>query len=132
MTIEEKLKDLIQERYSSIREFTLKIDMSYSTFDSILRRGIQNATVSNILKICDALHISADALANGEIVPLYKSRPGKEEPQDVAEILALAKQQLLSNKALMFNGKPADEESIQSILSAMEIGIEMAKRKGKQ
>jgi DNA-binding Xre family transcriptional regulator len=132
MTIEEKLKDLILERYSSIREFTIKIDMSYSTVDSILKRGIQNATISNILKICDALHISADALANGEIVPLYKKHPSKEEPQDVADILAFAKQQLLSNKALMFNGKPADEESIQSILSAMEVGIEIAKRKGKQ
>ena len=132
MTTEDKLKSLILERYSSIREFTLKISMSYSTFDSILKRGIQNATVSNIIKICDALHISADALANGEIVSVYKTDPVKEEPQDVADILAAAKQQLLSNKALMFNGKPADEESIQSILAAMEVGIELAKRKGKK
>ena len=132
MTIEDKLKSLIIERYSSIREFTLKISMSYSTFDSILKRGIQNATVSNIIKICDALHISADALANGEIESVYKTDPVKEEPQDVADILAAAKQQLLSNKALMFNGKPADEESIQSILAAMEVGIELAKRKGKK
>ena len=132
MTIEDKLKSLILERYSSIRETTLKISMSHSTFDSILKRGIQNATVSNIIKICDALHISADALANGEIVSVYKTDPVKEEPQDVADILAAAKQQLLSNKALMFNGKPADEESIQSILAAMEVGIELAKRKGKK
>ena len=29
----------------------------------------------------------------------------------------------------MFNGKPADAESINSILEAMEIGMEIAKRK---
>lgn len=32
----------------------------------------------------------------------------------------------------MFNGKPADEESIQSILSAMEVGIALANKKNKK
>lgn len=131
MTTEEKLKELILSRYSSLREFTIDIGIAYSTFDSILRRGIQNATITNILKICNALHISADALANGEIVPASTSYTDKSKPRDVADILEEAKQQLLSCDGLMFNGKPADQESINSILSAMEIGIELAKRKNK-
>ena len=32
----------------------------------------------------------------------------------------------------MFNGKPADEESIQSILDAMEVGMEIARRKSEK
>lgn len=130
MTIEKKLKDLILDQYSSIREFTIKIDMAYSTLDSIFKRGIQNATLSNILKICDALHISADALANGEIE--YTIDPVKKETHDISEILANTKRQLLTDHALMFNGKPADEESIQSILDAMEVGMEIAKRKAEK
>lgn len=130
MTIENKLKDLILDQYSSIREFTIKIDMAYSTLDSIFKRGIQNATLSNILKICDALHISADALANGEIE--YTVKPVEKETYDITEILANTKRQLLSDHALMFNGKPADEESIQSILDAMEIGMEIARRKAEK
>ena len=130
MTIENRLKDLILDQYNSIREFTIKIDMAYSTLNSIFTRGIQNATLSNILKICDALHISADALANGEIE--YTVKPIEKETHDITEILANTKRQLLSDHALMFNGKPADEESIQSILDAMEVGMEIAKRKAEK
>lgn len=130
MTIEKRLKDLILDRYSSIREFTIKIDMAYSTLDSIFKRGIQNATLSNILKICDALHISADALANGKIE--YTIDQAKKETHDISEILANTKRQLLTDHALMFNGKPADEESIQSILDAMEVGMEIARRKAEK
>lgn len=101
-----------------------------STLNSIFTRGIQNATISNILKICDELHISADALANGRIE--YSSRLPDEETRDINEILANTKRQLLTNHALIFNGKPADEESIQSIIDAMEIGMEIAKRKSEK
>lgn len=131
MTTEEKLKELILTRYNSLREFTLTIDIAYSTFDSIMRRGIQNATINNVIKICIALHISADALANGEIVPISPTET-KSKPRDVADILARTKRELLNNDGLMFNGKVADPDSIESILNAMEIGIEMAKRKNKK
>ena len=125
MTIEEKLKNLILDRYASIREFTININMAYSTLNSIFTRGIHNATLSNILKICDALQISADALAEGRIEHTSQAK----KPHDVADILANTKRQLLTDHALMFNGKPADEEAIQSILDAMEVGMEIARRK---
>ncbi|MGN0335632.1 MAG: hypothetical protein ACI4DV_08235 [Lachnospiraceae bacterium] len=129
MNIEDRLKSLILERYGSVREFTMSINMPYSTFDTILKRGIQNATVSNIIKICEALNISADALAKGEIVRVSKVSPSLERSQDVSEILKNTRELLLNYEGLMFNGKPADAESINSILEAMEIGMEIAKRK---
>lgn len=66
-TIENKLKELILTRNKSLREFTLKIGMPYSTFDTILKRGVDKANIINILKICNELDISADKLANGII-----------------------------------------------------------------
>lgn len=66
-TIENKLKELILTRNKSLREFTLKIGMPYSTFDTILKRGVDKANIINILKICNELNISADKLANGII-----------------------------------------------------------------
>ncbi|WP_427112394.1 helix-turn-helix domain-containing protein [Megasphaera sueciensis] len=68
MTIEEKLKNLILSKYKSIREFCISVDMPYSTIDSILRRGISKASIANIIKICRHFNISADALADEEIV----------------------------------------------------------------
>ena len=66
-TIENKLKDLILSKYKSLREFARKIEMPYSTFDTILKRGVGNANILNILKICNELNISADKLATGTL-----------------------------------------------------------------
>lgn len=74
-TTEELLKDLILSKYKSIREFTTSIDMPYSTFDSILKRGISNSNIANILKICSALNIDAEMLASGKIVNKTSSQP---------------------------------------------------------
>ena len=42
--------------------------MPNSTLDNIFRRGVLNSSVTNIIKICNALEISADELADGKIV----------------------------------------------------------------
>lgn len=70
-TSEDKLKNLILSKYKSIREFTTAVEMPYSTVDSIFKRGIRKASVDNLIKICDELSISADALVDGRIE--YKS-----------------------------------------------------------
>lgn len=126
MTTEEKLKDYILERYNSIREFSQDIDMSYSTLDSILRRGVANSSVVNVIKICKKLNISVDALSEGDIVPLtYK----KSSPRyfEVEDILADTKHQLIAG-GLTLDGRPADPKSIETIIQAMNIGEEMAKK----
>ena len=38
----------------------------------------------------------------------------------------------MSQEGLMFDGKPASPEAIDSILSAMQIGMEIAKKKNKE
>lgn len=58
--LEEKIKELIIEKYGSVRQFALKIDIPYTTIDSILKRGIDNSNVSNVIKMCKALGISVD------------------------------------------------------------------------
>lgn len=67
INVEESLKELILSKYKSLREFTIKIEMPYSTLDTILKRGVDKANIINILKICNELNISIDKLANGII-----------------------------------------------------------------
>ena len=127
MSTEDHLKELILCRYGSLNCFCEKTGIPNSTIGSILKRGVLNAKVENVITICNALNISADSLAEGKIVHNYDKPAPKT--QEVTDILEQVKLQLLDNEGLMFNGKPADQESINSILSAMEIGIEIAKRK---
>lgn len=68
MTIEEELKALVLTSYGSMREFSIVLNMPYSTLDSIFKRGVENASIGNIIKICCVLHISVDELAAGKIV----------------------------------------------------------------
>ena len=54
------------------------------------------------------------------------------DERDIAKILEQTKEQLLSQEGLMFDGDPASPEAINSILDAMQIGMEMAKKKNKE
>ena len=71
MTIEEQLKQMILNHSGSVNKFASEIGLPYSTVASILNRGVKNANVQNIIKVCQALGISADELANGRITTMW-------------------------------------------------------------
>ena len=128
MKIEEKLTELILSRYNSKREFTIAAGIPYTTLDSVLRRGIGNSSVDTIIKICHALHISADALAVGEIE--YRADPkATAESEDVIDIVNETKSRLTHIGTLTVNGKIVDIESVDPLIEALDIGYEMVKRK---
>lgn len=84
-------------------------------------------------KIADYFGVTVDYLMTG------KSPSEKEEmslthrdTRDIEKILDQTREQLLSQEGLMFDGDPASPEAIDSILSAMQIGMEMAKKKNKE
>ena len=66
--VENELKELILDRYGNLSEFCKKIDLPWTTLDSILKRGVDKANIRNILKITSELGIDVERLANGEIV----------------------------------------------------------------
>ena len=73
--VENELKELILDRYGNLSEFCKKIDLPWTTLDSILKRGVDKANIRNILKITSELGIDVERLANGEIV--YKEDESK-------------------------------------------------------
>lgn len=131
MTIEEKLKELILIHYHSIREFTIEIDIPYTTLDSIFRRGIGNSGVNNVIKICKALGISTDALADGEIVPIAAIQNTESKKREVVDILDEVKDRLIESDNLTLDGQPIGKAGIESIIDTLDVGIEIAKKKNK-
>lgn len=63
--LEDKLKKRIINEYGSLKAFTDKIDMPWTTLDSILKRGVGKANITNILKITAELNLDAESLADG-------------------------------------------------------------------
>ena len=69
MTIEEQLKNEILNNYKSIRAFTQKIDIPYSTLDTIFKRGIGGAGVNTVLKIFNELSLDIESIDKGVLTP---------------------------------------------------------------
>ena len=68
-TIEEKLKKEILKNHKNLAAFCTEIDMPWTTLDSILKRGIAKASITNVLKITNGLGIDAESLLDNLIVP---------------------------------------------------------------
>lgn len=58
----ELLKKLINETGLSVKAFSQKADLPYSTLRSMLDRGIGNASVNNVIKVCKTLGITIEQL----------------------------------------------------------------------
>lgn len=56
----------------------------------------------------------------------------KKDTRDIEKILDQTREQLTSQEGLMFEGEPATPEAVDSILAAMQVGMEMAKLKNKE
>lgn len=66
--IEIKIKDLIVSKYGSVKKFSSKIKVPYTTIDTILKRGLLKSNVLNVIKICNELNIDINELANNKLV----------------------------------------------------------------
>lgn len=66
--IENKIKEMIIEKYGSVKRFADKIQVPYTTIDTILKRGLLKSNVLNVIKICKELEIDIDELENGKVV----------------------------------------------------------------
>lgn len=127
MSVEDGLKNMIIQKYGSVLSFCTINNVPQSTIATILKRGLQKSTFSNVIFLCNALGISADGLAEGKIIPI--SREDSEPQISVEEILNVTKNQLLSSDTLTLECNPANSETIDCIVNAIDIGVEMAKKK---
>ena len=124
MNVEERLKELIIKKYGTMKDFTDHIGIPNSTFANILRRGVQNANVLTIIKICQALEISTDDLAEGRIVPLKRK---SAKPTKIEDIIENTKQTLLNAQNLTLNDKPASAADILSLVNSLEVAMQVWK-----
>lgn len=132
MTIEDQLKTLILTRYRSIREFTIAVDMPYTTIDSIFRRGIGNSSVANVIKICKELGISTDELADGKIVPIFQQAPAQTgDSHEIRDRLDRLKMELAYMDDPTLDGEPVDRDTVLAIAQGIDVSYETIKRYNK-
>ena len=127
--IEDSLKEMIISKYGTISNFSSDVGIANSTIAAILHRGISNANVSSITRICKALSISTEALVDGRIVLLEDAAKDTQQFNDINEITTFLKITLLSNKNIKSSGDPLTDDDIQIMIDAFELSCELVRRK---
>lgn len=95
--------------------------------------GKSTPTTQTLQKIADYFGVTIDYLMTGkEELEKKETTLTPKDTRDIEKILDSTREQLLTQEGLMFDGDPATPEAIESILSAMQIGMEMAKKKNKE
>ena len=62
MNREQKLRNLILDRYTSLRRFAIEADIPYSTLMTLLSRDIGGASFDVVIRICQKLEINPSEL----------------------------------------------------------------------
>lgn len=92
--------------------------------------GLKTPRMDKVDAMCDLFHCSRSDLMSDENTEHSTLTPRDEK--DIEKIIEHTREQLLSQEGLMFDGDPASPEAVDSILAAMQIGMEMAKKKNKE
>ena len=127
MTLKDRVKALAQERGISLPALESELGFGNST---IVKWDKSTPNADKLNAVAKFFNVSMNYLLNGdtENSPELTAR----DERDITKILEQTKEQLLSQEGLMFDGDPASPEAIESILAAMQIGMEMAKKKNKE
>lgn len=92
--VEADLKQLIIDRFGSLSKFSEVIDMPWTTLDGVIKRGVNKANITSLIKICEGLNINCESLYYGRLLP--KQDMLKEDPLSEKEQMHIKKYRSLS------------------------------------
>ena len=95
------------------------------------KNGRNTPSAPTLQKIAEYFGVTVDYLMTGKEDSEKEPKLKPKDQKDIKEILANT-EQLLKQDGLMFEGEPASPEASESILSAMQNGMEKAKKKNKE
>ena len=130
----EIFSELLQKYGVTPYKVSKETGVSQSTL-SDWKRGISTPKPDKLQKIADYFNVPLTYFLTGTSEASKKEKSPALTARDekyIEKILNNTREQLLSQEGLMFDGDPASPEAIDSILSAMQIGMEMAKKKNKE
>lgn len=121
MSITKRIKELCDEKATTFAAVERICDLSNGS----IRRWEENKpSVDKLEKVAEFFNVSIDFLlskTDNRIILTNK------DEKDIAKDIEKLKEKLKSSEGLMFDGEPASDEAIQSVLEAMSFGVRQAK-----
>ncbi len=103
------------------------------------KKGTYTPKQDKLQKIADYFGVTLDYLMGNAHIdeqtpPETQKAPtlNKKDERDIAKTLGQLKETLENEEGLVFDGNPMTDEAKESILAAMEVGLQMAKLKNKE
>ena len=129
MTTFERIEALRKEK--KISQGNLEKELGFSN-GSISKWKKSTQTPDRLQKLATYFGVSIEYLMTGEEnKENNESKLTKRDTKQIESIIANT-EQLLKQDGLMFDGNPASPEAVESIISAMQVGMEMAKKRNKE
>ncbi|PWM62199.1 MAG: transcriptional regulator [Clostridia bacterium] len=130
MTTGERMKQRRKEIGLSAETVAAGLGVSPATIYRYEKGEIEKLPGDVIEPLAKILHTTPAYLMGWEddSVPELNAR----DRRDIARYMADMRERLASGEALMFDGEPLTPEAMDSILAAMQVGMEIAKKKNKE
>lgn len=127
-TLGERLKDLRKEKGYTLEQVAEKLNttkITISRYENNLREPKREA-ISQLAKL---FNVSTDYL-HGHTNDKFTLT--KEDKIDIKNSLEKIKSDLSTDETILFDGEPMCKEAIESLLTAMEVGLSLVKQKQKR
>lgn len=128
MTLKERIKELANAEGISLPVLESELGFGNGT---IVKWDRSTPNAEKLNAVAQHFGVTMDYLMTGKEETEKEPKLKPKDEKDIKDILANT-EQLLKQDGLMFDGDPASPEAIDSILSAMQVGMEIAKKKNKE
>ena len=134
MTLGQKIRARREELGLTLTEVAARVGVGVSTVRKWETGAIENIRQPKIMKLAEALSVPPIHFINWYDDKTESSNAKNltlRDQKDVAQTLNNFMLELEQSDSLMFDGNSMSEEAKDSIISAMRIGLELAKTKNK-
>ena len=128
MSLKDVLKSLRKQKGLTQDQLAAEMGLSKSTI-SMYENGNRKPDYEVLEAFADIFNVDMNTLLDSTSSS-QKLTPRDE--RDIAKTLASLKETLENEEGLMFYGDPMSDEAKESILAAMELGLQAAKLKNKE
>lgn len=133
VTLYNKIEELCKSKKINVTQMCKDIGVSRASLSDLKAGRTTHLSAKTIELISNYFGVSADYLLGTDSSEIKKAPTlTKKDERDIAKTLANLKETLENEEGLMFDGDPMSDEAKESILAAMELGLQAAKLKNKE
>lgn len=125
------LKTLRKKKGLTQEQLATEMGISKSAI-SMYETGNRKPDYEALEAFADIFNVDMNTLLDSTVSNSNLSSLTKKDERDIAKTLAELKETLENQDGLMFDGDPMSDEAKESILAAMELGLQAAKLKNKE